>query len=177
MPLLDNTFVCPNGHQFNANAKIRARCPECGQLAKRNFEAKEPEPKVAATPITEKPKIKHTIMLRQGKPRMARVKTKHTVKAEPVKTEPVKTEPVKTEPAKSMAKRSIPKVKPKAKATVTKTKAVAGGLVKTQRVRGVAIPSIKRKPAKTAVARHIEGRSSRKSSYADEMIGRFGFGR
>lgn len=170
MPLLDNTFVCSNGHRFNANAKIRARCPECGLLTKRSFT----EPKTDDKPVAPKPaaksSIKHTVMLRQGTPRMARPKSKPVVSAKP-KVEP-KPEPVKAEP-KVMPKKTVSKPK----ATISKTKPVAGGLVKTQRIHGTAIPTIKRKPAKTAVARHIEGRSSRKTSYTDSMIGRFGFGR
>lgn len=30
-------FTCPNGHSFNAVAKLRARCPECGAGTRRNF--------------------------------------------------------------------------------------------------------------------------------------------
>lgn len=174
MPILDNTFVCSNGHQFKANAKIRARCPECGLLTKRSFTATEPVKHTSEPPKHEpKPSIKHTIMLRQGKPRTARPKAK--IKPPTViKTEPVKTEPVKVEP---VAKKPVVKTTTKPKVTVAKAKPIAGGLVKSQRIRGTAIPSIKKKPAKTAVARHIEGRSSRRTSYADSMIGRFGFGR
>lgn len=158
MPILDNSFVCTNGHKFNANAKVRARCPECGTLTRRDFTADPPDikPKKAAKPTAHGNPIKHTIMLRQGKPRMARPKVKA---------------PIKTEP-KTVARKPVPRVvkKPVAK--------IAGGLVKTQRITGTALPSIKRKPAKTAVARHVEGRSSRSNtSYADEMVNRFGFRR
>jgi len=32
-------FTCPNGHKFSAIAKLRARCPECGITARRDFTA------------------------------------------------------------------------------------------------------------------------------------------
>lgn len=31
------SFKCPNGHTFDAIAKLRARCPQCGITARRDF--------------------------------------------------------------------------------------------------------------------------------------------
>lgn len=52
MPI-SNSFTCPSGHTFNAVAKLRARCPDCGLMARREFgtsssEAKES--KITPTP-------------------------------------------------------------------------------------------------------------------------------
>ena len=90
---LSNSFTCPNGHKFQANAKIRARCPECGSMARRAFGTKE-EPKPKEEPVVEtepKPKeepaeppapTKKIKVLRQGKkPEIKMVKPK--VEAKP----------------------------------------------------------------------------------------------
>ena len=62
--VLSTPFTCPNGHSFTANAKLRARCPECGLATRKSFTStppvppKESDPKVS--PIVEakvKPKI------------------------------------------------------------------------------------------------------------------------
>lgn len=36
MPIT-NDFTCPTGHKFSAVAKLRARCPDCGLMARREF--------------------------------------------------------------------------------------------------------------------------------------------
>lgn len=45
-----NDFTCPNGHPFKAIAKLRARCPECGVMARRSFGGSKSE-----TPEAPKP--------------------------------------------------------------------------------------------------------------------------
>ena len=131
MAVTMNQFHCQNGHSFEANAKLRTRCPECGVSTKRSFEkviaavvkppdltpepVKEPEPKVKTGPV----------LIRQGRTRMA----------------------VKKPPVKSVAKKRP-----------IGAKVLAAGLVKshTIKTRGT-MPTIKRHPVKTAVARGIQG--------------------
>jgi hypothetical protein len=76
MPILENDFKCPNGHSFVANAKVRARCPECGTLTKRFGRAPiltKPELVVAegVTPSETPSVIPGVQLLRQGKRTMA----------------------------------------------------------------------------------------------------------
>lgn len=75
MPVLDNEFTCPNGHSFKANAKLRARCVQCGSMARKDFTAapvieKPVEDKPEVKP-EDKPEVKKPRLIRQGKPRMA----------------------------------------------------------------------------------------------------------
>src|ERR1035437_6269712 len=77
MTIMENTCHCSNGHTFEANAKLRRRCPECGVSTKRSFDVKplvekveavlEAKPKpVEVTKVTPGP-----VLIRQGRPRMA----------------------------------------------------------------------------------------------------------
>ena len=138
MPISMNQFHCVNGHSFEANAKLRARCPECGAGTKRAFEAKPPvvepvkvEPTVVEPLTVETPKVKSKLKLvRQGRPRVMAAKHKA--------------------PAKAPAKPKKP--------GIIGNKA-SGGLVAKKRITTVgARPQITRKPLKTAVARGIKGR-------------------
>lgn len=49
MPL-STPFTCPKGHSFTANAKLRARCPECGTMARKSFNSSKGEPPDPAEP-------------------------------------------------------------------------------------------------------------------------------
>jgi len=120
MPL-STDFTCPNGHEFKANAKLRARCPECGQMARR----------FGGTKRTEEP------------PKVDPPET-------PEVTPPVKTEseppPVKQQPKIIRRGRTRePKVVTKAarKTVVNKN---AGGIVKHKKVTSKAIPNVTGKP-------------------------------
>jgi hypothetical protein len=68
MALLSNEFTCPNKHSFTANAKIRARCPQCGLLARKDFSAKPDNEGETGTHKS----ISSPVLLRQGKVRMPR---------------------------------------------------------------------------------------------------------
>lgn len=139
MPITLNSFTCTNGHTFEANAKLRTRCPECGVMTKRSFIPKvelpkeEPkiEPKEEHSKIEpkeehpkEEPPKKRPVLVRQGRPRMA------------------------TKP-----KQPVPPAKRKIKTTIIGSK-VSGGLVSKRRIkaRGT-MPTVKGRPIKTAVAR------------------------
>jgi hypothetical protein len=141
MAISMNTFHCPNGHEFEANAKLRARCPECGASTKRGFETKLPvvdktepivetkvEPRVPdRDEVKPESKLK---LVRQGRPRIMAAKHKA--------------------PAKTPAKPKKP--------GIIGNKA-SGGLVAKKRITTVgARPQITRKPLKTAVARTIKTR-------------------
>lgn len=135
MPITMNTFHCPNGHTFEANAKLRARCPECGAGTKRGFDinplVEKIEFKTTGSAPEVKPKVEPTkpktgpVLIRQGRPRMAAKK-------------PAPTKPTIRKPA------------PKP------IGAVSAGLVKshTIKARGT-MPTIKRRPVKTALARTV----------------------
>lgn len=167
MPILMNQFKCSNGHTFEANAKLRTRCPSCGVMTKRSFGVLPEVPKEAPP---EEPKsepkhtIKHPVLIRQGRPRMPHKKVVAAIKEEP----------------KAMSKKATkPKVMPK-KATKPKGRTllnsrVSAGIVKTHTVkaRGV-MPTIKRHPVKTAIARSIKIHDQ-KPSFQDEVIRKFGF--
>jgi hypothetical protein len=137
MPTTMSSFTCPNKHSFEANAKLRARCPECGVLARRDFTPKtEPDPKLEPIKQTEpkKPILKKPVLLRQGRPRMP---VKRMIKPHATQTKTKAT------------------VKSKPRPTVTK---VAAGLVTTHTVKARGVrPTIKRRPVKTAIARGIKG--------------------
>lgn len=159
--ILDNAFTCPNGHEFRANAKIRARCPECGSKAIRNF-ASKPEPKVEPKPVVELKEPKEPtagpVLLKAGKERMPAAK-KPTTKA--VVKKPATKSPTAT-------KRTPAVKKPVTKTSVTgKT---SGGTVTTKRVVGKIAPKVTGKPKRTAVARTMLGQRS----YSDEMISKYG---
>jgi hypothetical protein len=142
MPITMNKFKCSNGHSFEANAKLRTRCPECGSSTRRSFVAavipdvipkedppeKEEAPKVEVKPVVHKA---GPVLIKQGRPRMAAAK-----KSPP----PKKPAPPKRGPIGSK---------------------VAAGLVSSTTIkkRGV-LPTIKRRPIKTAPARGVVGHTT-----------------
>jgi len=156
MAILNNAFTCSNGHSFEANAKLRARCPECGVTARRDFKAtivpKVIEPKVEpkTEPKTEpKVAVKRPILLQQGRPREMPVK-------------------------KTAAKKPTIK-KPHVKPSLISSSKASSGLVKTKRIttRG-AMPTITKRPSKTAPARGIKEHGSRTQPYWHEVVQKYG---
>ncbi len=158
--MFDNEFACPKGHKFRANAKLRARCPEHGLLARRGFEERtitEPEPVVTDGESTETPEPKKPVLLRQGRPRLM-VKKAST--------------PVPKKAVKNVAKAVTAKKKASARSVTKPTGKVSAGIVKTHRIVGRVTPSVSRKPKRTAIARHIKLPSQR--SFTDSVMERFG---
>lgn len=162
--IYDNEFTCPSGHTFNANAKIRARCPECGKMARR-FTSKsttkvvddtkpsdtDEKPVVDTKPVEDKPRKLEVV--RVGKPRIMAAK-------------PTVAKKKKVTLAKDARGRFLPKAKSVAKKVVKKP-----SLVKTVKVNAKNVtPKVKRPPSRTAIARHIAA----PKSYIDEMIERYG---
>lgn len=153
MGILQTSFTCPNNHSFIANAKLRARCPECGNLARKDFTAKPEQPHASTKPIDG------PVLLRQGKSMPKRV------------SKPV---------AKTIAKRATEAphtIASRARAVNRAPAKVSGGTVKMHTgVPKGTLPKVKKAPGKTAVARHVQGEQHR-GSYMDDMIARSGFGR
>ncbi len=134
MAALNSAFTCTAGHSFEANAKLRARCPECGVTARRNFDLKPVPPKIDPIPpkIVKVGEPKKPVLLKQGRPRLVR-------SVEPKKP--------------AVAKRSV-------KSMVGAK--VAGGLLTSKRIKSKGVmPTITRKPVKTAIARTIARGSPR----------------
>lgn len=153
MPILNNAFTCSNGHSFEANAKIRARCPECGVTARRDFKVAKLEVKPEVKPeakLESKVSVKKPILLQQGRPRIM-PKTSHTGTKKPVVKKPT--------------------VKPK----LLPTKSASSGLIKTKRIttRGT-MPTITKRPIKTAPARGIREHGSRTRPYWQDVAEKFG---
>lgn len=69
-------FTCPNKHTFTAIAKLRSRCPQCGVMSRRNFQApalpdlKSDSPikpqESAPKPPTTSPDSSHKVVNRKG---------------------------------------------------------------------------------------------------------------
>lgn len=153
MPITLNQFKCSNGHSFEANAKLRTRCPECGVMTKRSFsiaaiaaalpDGIEEESKVEVKSVVHKPTT-GPVLIRQGRPRMAAKKPAPKKTVAPLKRGPIGSK-------------------------------VAAGLVSTTTIkkRGV-LPTIKRKPVKTAPARGVVGHENVKP-YWHDVADKFGF--
>ncbi len=158
MPILTTPFTCSNGHSFTANAKLRARCPECGVLAKKSFTPTVPtvlktkEPK----PTDVKPTVRKTpLLVREGRPRLV-PKLKKAITKPVTKKAPVALKrPIVKKPVKALGK-------------------TVSGIVKIQRVTRVATPQVTGRPKRTAIARHI--RVPKKESFMDSITRRFGPG-
>lgn len=164
MPVMDNPFTCTNGHSFRANAKVRARCPDCGAMARRDFkEAAKPatEGKEPETKTDPNKKLEHPVILRQGKT------------------------PVVTHKPRSAAQLANDKrlselrkqhAKPKTSRSSALNPRVANGLVKTRRVTRPSIPTVNKRPRRTAVAGQLKNFPGSKSkSFMDQVIDTFGF--
>lgn len=160
--MLNNSFTCSNGHTFEANAKLRARCPECGLLARR-FGKAEPKQEPVVTKPKEvvhsvKPKVHKATLLRAGRPRLP----KPVIEKEPIV--PKRKVVARKSPSKAV-------VKPATKLTPGRASA---GLVKVHKVKRIATPTVNRRPKRTAIARHIT--TNRKESFLDRVMTRFGPG-
>lgn len=150
MPLMETPFHCSNGHSFTANAKLRTRCPECGVSTKRSFE-KVIEKVVEADkpdikPVGTKLVVSGPVLVRQGRPRMPVKKA-----AEPVSKHANSGRPVGA-------------------------KVLSAGLVKSHTIkrRGV-MPTIKKRPVKTAIARGIQAGHEVIRPYWHEVADKMGF--
>lgn len=161
MPVLDTQFKCRNGHTFTANAKLRTRCPECGELTKRSFTPVKTIVEDTLPKPTDKPVVRKTpILVREGRPRL--VPTKPTLKKAAAK----KPAPAKKAPIARKSAIAKPPVK-----SLGKT---ASGIVRTHKITRVALPKVTGVPKRTAVARHV--RVPRKESLMDSVMRRFGPG-
>lgn len=141
MAVLDFPFTCPNGHSFRANAKLRARCPTCTQLARRtgkegvefaegsNSNEAKPEAKPIEKPIHKPPSSPIARVLRQGRPRM-----------------PVKKPVAPKVPVKASVKTPIKKL----------ASTSANGLVTRQRAARGHTPVVRKMPKKFARAKTTE---------------------
>lgn len=145
MPLMETPFHCSNGHSFTANAKLRTRCPECGVSTKRSFE-----------------KIIDKVI-------------------EPTKPDPVVETKPKTGPV--LVRQGRPRMPVKKAAEPRKpiskpigAKVLSAGLVKSHTIkrRGV-MPTIKKRPVKTAIARGIKAGHEVVTPYWKTVADKFGF--
>lgn len=164
----DNEFTCPEGHTFRANAKLHARCSECGKMARRAFATKETitTPEVvetgdASSSVTPASTTKEDSgglqLIRRGKPKkVVSVATKKTLP--------------KRVNGRFVSSKTPTTVK-KTTQLVTK-KTVSAGTKKKP-----TMPRVTKKPPRTAVARHVGGGGSKKLSYADEMMQNYGIRR
>lgn len=163
--MFNNEFVCSDGHTFNANAKSRSRCPECGKPSRRVF-AKEPanpsesvtggdSAPVASPPVNTTEPVKETIkLIRKGKPR--------------VSTMPKRTTPPKGKDGKFLSSKKAASVK-------TSTNKLVKRHTVSASTKKPAMPKVRRPPKKTAIARHIA--PEKNQSYADMMMEQYGIGR
>lgn len=134
--VLSNEFTCPNNHKFVANAKLRARCPECGQMARRPFG----ERKVVKTSDSE-PGVKERLESTRTKP------DKEPEEQETESDEPSPKKQVKVLRAGRTREQKVVvhhMAKPKLKSSL-KIKS-ANGLIKHKKVIRRAIPSVNLKP-------------------------------
>jgi len=151
MAIMENTFHCSNGHTFTANAKLRTRCPECGVSTKRSFDVKPVIDKVVEAIKPEQEE--------QPKPApVAKVLPGPVLVRQGRPRMPVK---------KAVAPRK-PAPKPMG--------AVSAGLVKshTIKTRGT-MPTIKKRPVKTAIARGIKTGHEQVRPYWHKVADEMGF--
>jgi hypothetical protein len=149
MPLMETPFHCSNGHSFTANAKLRTRCPECGVSTKRSFEKVIDKVVEAVKPdpvVETKPKI-GPVLVKQGRPRMPASPVKKTVDSH-----------------KKLVSKPIG------------AKVLSAGLVKSHTIkrRGV-MPTITKRPVKTAIARGIHAGHEVIRPYWHDVADKMGF--
>lgn len=146
-------FTCPQGHKFDAVAKLRARCPECGQTARRNFSIQSEPP----TPPISSPSS-HKVVTRKGTGNGLKSGLTSTKETPPdlkpgeknpndSKEPTVKSEPSTKKPVviRQGMKRQMPRTVKKP-ATVTAPKAKASGPVKRVVARVGHTPTVTRPP-------------------------------
>lgn len=164
MSVMDNPFTCANGHNFRANAKIRARCPQCGSMARRDYKAQEASPTTEGEKKKEHKPITEPVILRQGRTPVATPK-------KPVAKKP------RTPAQLANDKRLAALRSGKTPASKPKT-TVAHGIVNTRRITKPQVPKVNQKPTRTAVAGQIKQRkvapnSSKGKSFMDQVIDQF----
>ncbi len=159
MAVLQTSFTCSNNHTFIANAKIRARCPYCGVMARVDFN-KPSEPTEPKEPISG------PVLLRRGKAVMPARASKPKPKPKPASTP--RNRGVDTRGTRAGAVNTGP------------VRKVAAGIVTN---RGTApkgtMPKVKKMPPKTAVARHVTGESrggpvQATKNFMQDMVTRYG---
>lgn len=159
--MFNNEFSCPDGHKFTANAKIRARCPECGKQSRRTYAPKTTDPEtpaaepVSTEPVESKPPEQEggITLIRRGRPKALM---------------PKRATPPKDASGKFVSAKTATKTAEKTTGIVTKKTLAAGSKKKP------VMPRVVKRPPRTAIARHIAGG---RKSYADEMIETYGFRR
>lgn len=162
MAILATSFTCPNGHGFTANAKLRARCPTCGAVAKRQFkEEKPPEPEAKTEPVVEPKKptrLKGPRLVKQGNPnRPPRLRRRKSL-ADTIR---------EAKDNAAVAKTRTPTGKPK---QVTK---IAKGLVTKRKVARNVTPKAGRRPPKTSVSKVTQFGGGGNEPYWEKVKSRF----
>lgn len=171
--ILSNEFTCSNGHKFTANAKSHSRCPECGKMARRFSKPNIVESVVGSDtggdntvlpPVNSPPPTidshNQITILKQGRPRVMAGKRPTPPRGPDGHFISSKKVAAKT---KTVARRTTST----AKASVAKK-----GLVKHKVVRATGVtPTVRGRPPKTAVARHI---NKGYGSYAEEVMAKYG---
>lgn len=149
MPLMETPFHCSNGHSFTANAKLRTRCPECGVSTKRSFEKVIEKVVEAAKPdpvVRSKPVVSGPVLVRQGRPRMPASPVKKAAEHRKIVSKPIG------------------------------AKVLSAGLVKSHTIkRRGAMPTITKRPVKTAIARGIKAGHEVVKPYWHSVADKFGF--
>jgi hypothetical protein len=143
-----NTFTCHKGHTFTAVAKLRARCPECGELVRRTFTSASPAPEVHEVAESTTPVKGRARIVRTGKPRSAAQRANDARLA-------------------ALHKKPVPKAAPAKPAT--------RGVLKTKRVAPPVTPTVHKRPTKTAVSKHASAFGAKQRSVLEEMMERAGF--
>lgn len=164
MPILENSFTCPKGHSFTANAKLRTRCPSCGTMTKRSFkEDTPPEPKepvaTSTEPVVEKPKPskpKGPVLIKAGKAREPR--------AEVRKRKSLADQIREAKENAKMAKTNEPKAR---------VKKVSEGIVVKKRVSRNVTPRAGRRPPKTSISKVTEYGGGGNSPYWQKVAAKF----
>lgn len=159
MAVMDNPFACTNGHKFRANAKIRARCPECGAMARRDFSQATPTTEGNAPEPTEHKPITKPVILRQGRTPVVAKKPRSAAQ-------------LANDKRLSEMRKKATSAAPKSVRSATKPR-VANGLVKTARVTRPSIPTVNRRPKRTAVAGQIKSMPGKSKSFMDQVIDNF----
>ena len=150
MAIMENTFHCSNGHSFTANAKLRTRCPECGVSTKRSFDVKPIVEKVEAI-LEEKPKPVEVAKVTPGPVLIRQGRPRMAAKKPVVTKKPAPGRPIGA-------------------------KVLSAGLVKshTIKTRGT-MPTITKRPVKTAVARGVKAGHEVVRPYWHDVADRMGF--
>ncbi len=171
MAVMDNPFLCSNGHPFRANAKIRARCPQCGAMARRDFKGDTKPPATTEEGQTPEPKnerhkpIEHPVILRQGRTPMVAKKPRTPAQ-------------LANDKRLSAMRKKAASAKPTTHSATHKSIGsgrVANGLVQTRRITKPVIPTVNKRPQRTAVAGQLKKLPAVKPKrFMDQVIERFG---